>query len=136
MAHNRTQSSITNITDSNDIHSCPICHDLFHGDHAAFENHVNSHFSDEHQDDLTPPPQDPAPDWRIQPEVLKDEAVSPSYSELFDVPNTTNLDPSTIDTEDDFKIPCEAQGCNMMGKSFTCLVWICLLLAKLSLRLL
>ncbi|KAG0285003.1 hypothetical protein BGZ96_010680 [Linnemannia gamsii] len=109
-SNNRTTAS------SSDIHSCPICHDPFHGDHAAFENHVNSHFADEEQDDQHPPPLPPpldqAPVLLIHPHKLQGDAVPLGHSELFDVPDVT----STIqDTEDDFKIPCEAQNCNMMG---------------------
>lgn len=108
MADNGSNRTTAN---SSDIHSCPICHDSFHGDHAAFENHVNSHFADE-EHLPPPPPPDQAPVLLIHPHKLQDDAVPPEHSELFDIPYVA----STIqDTMDDFKIPCEAQNCNMMG---------------------
>ncbi|KAF8945238.1 hypothetical protein BGZ47_003067 [Haplosporangium gracile] len=110
-----TTTTTTSIADS-DIHTCPICPDPFHGDHAAFENHVNSHFADEEiqeQEQLLPP-LDQTPVHLIHPYKLQDEAKPPGHSGLFDSPDVTKAGPPTKDTEDDFKIPCEAQDCNMM----------------------
>lgn len=113
-------NSRTTTADSSDIHSCPICHDPFHGDHAAFENHVNSHFADDeqHEQEHLPPPRPPldqTPVLLIHPHQFQEEAAQPDHSELFYVPDRANTAPSIHDTEDDFKIPCEAQDCNMMG---------------------
>ncbi|KAG9069022.1 hypothetical protein KI688_009912 [Linnemannia hyalina] len=98
----------TRTTDTSDIHFCPICHDPFHGDHAAFESHVNSHFTDEG------PPLDQTPVLIIHPHQFQEEPAQHCHSKLFDVPNHASTAPSAHDTEDDFKIPCEAQNCNMM----------------------
>lgn len=112
-------NSKTTTPDSIDIHSCPICHDPFHGDHAAFENHVNSHFADEEQSEqehLPPlPPLDQTPVLLIHPHQFEVETAQPGHRDPFDIPDHANTAPSIHDTEDDFKIPCEAQDCNMMG---------------------
>ncbi|KAF9130115.1 hypothetical protein BGW39_003475 [Mortierella sp. 14UC] len=108
--------SSSRTADGSDIHSCPICHDPFHGDHAAFENHVNSHFADE-QEEQSPLLHDDTPDspkHSLLHQVL-DKVVLPRHSEPIHVPNTPDPGPSTtLDTEDDFKIPCEAKDCYMM----------------------
>lgn len=111
-------NSRTTTANSSDIHSCPICHDPFHGDHAAFENHVNSHFADEEQQEqehLPPrPPLGQTPVLLIHPHHFQEEAAQPGHSELLVVPDRANTAPSIHDSEDDFNIPCEAQDCNMM----------------------
>ncbi|KAI1318371.1 hypothetical protein EDD11_006709 [Mortierella claussenii] len=73
-------------------HSCPVCHDPFFGDQVAFENHVQRHFEDEE-------------------EATPTTATRRTRSE-------ENLhSASIIDLEADdgsqFKIECDAPGCNM-----------------------
>ncbi|KAF9286768.1 hypothetical protein BGZ68_002570 [Mortierella alpina] len=89
------------MSDYSECHSCPVCHEPFHGDHAAFERHVDNHFASNSQVDQ-------------QEEEIADISPNQVPDSFDDIRNDSVQEQPSADlsASTGFSIDCDAPGCN------------------------
>ncbi|KAF9574484.1 hypothetical protein EC968_006289 [Mortierella alpina] len=88
------------MSDDSEFHSCPVCQEPFHGDHAAFERHVDSHF---------------ASDGRAaQQQEGRADILAPPPHTVGSIGTTGLEEPQSagLSATRGFSIDCDAPGCN------------------------
>ncbi|CAO3571123.1 unnamed protein product [Mortierella alpina] len=96
------------MSDHCEFHSCPVCLEPFHGDHAAFERHVDNHFAT-HTSQAAQ--QEEEEEEEKIAHVLPSQ-IPPHTASVVDNIGTNQLQSPYLSATKGFSIACDAPGCN------------------------